>query len=193
MRKMKRLSLLLIAVIGVFSMLSISSCQNKSKQADENAVLTVDEVLAKGETLTEKDITIEGVCTHTCAHGGRKIFLMGEDDSKTIRIEAGEGKDAFSKDCVNSMVSVKGKVMEERIDEEYLMKWEEGIKAKTAEKHGEDEAGCETEKKALNETPADSEMERIDNFRKRIAEEKAKTGKAYLSFFYIVADSYEIK
>ncbi len=190
---MKRLSLLLIAVIGVFSMLSISSCQNKSKQADENSVLTVDEVLAKGETLTEKDITIEGVCTHTCAHGGRKIFLMGEDDSKTIRIEAGEGKDAFSKDCVNSMVSVKGKVMEERIDEEYLMKWEEGIKAKTAEKHGEDEAGCETEKKALNETPTDSEMERIDNFRKRIAEEKAKTGKAYLSFFYIVADSYEIK
>lgn len=193
---MRKLSLLVIACIGVISMLSISSCnsnKNKTEQA-EISTYSVDDLLLKAEGLIDTTIIIEGLCTHTCAHGGKKIFLMGSDDTKTIRIEASEAVGAFSKDCVNAMVSVTGKVQEERIDEAYLLKWEEGLKDKTAEKHGdEEEGGCDTEKKAQNESAASSEAERIANFRTRIAEEKAKTGKEYLSFYYIVADSYAIK
>ncbi|MFA7082677.1 MAG: hypothetical protein WC135_08710 [Bacteroidales bacterium] len=193
---MRKLSLLLIACIGVVSMLTISSCNSNKNKTEETTITTysVDDLLMKADGLIDTTIIIEGVCTHTCAHGGKKIFLMGSDDTKTIRIEASEQVGAFKKECVNAMVSVTGKVQEERIDEAYLLKWEEGLKDKTAEKHGEEEGGgCDTEKKAQNEAAASSEAERIANFRTRIAEEKAKTGKAYLSFYYIVADSYSIK
>ena len=193
---MRKLSLLLIVCIGVVSMLTISSCNSNKNKTEEvaNATLSVDELLEKAESLTDSTVTIEGLCTHTCSHGAKKLFLMGSDDTKTLRFEASEAIGAFSKDCVNAMVSLTGKVQEERIDEAYLLKWEEGLKDKTAEKHGEEEGGgCDTEKKAQNEAAASSEAERIANFRTRIAEEKAKTGKAYLSFYYIVADSYSIK
>lgn len=192
---MRKLSLLLIASIGLFSILWFTSCNSDKKNSEEEiATYSVDELLAEAEGLVEKTVIIEGLCTHTCSHGAKKLFLMGSEDTKTIRVEASEKIGAFSTESVNSMVSVKGKVMEERIDEAYLVKWETSIEEQTAEEHGEEgAAGCETEKLAQNEAPAETEQERIENFRQRIAEEKAKTGKPYLSFYYIEAESYEIK
>ena len=138
-------------------------------------------------------IEIEGVCTHICKHGGRKIFLMGSDDKNTIRIESGD-LGAFDQKCVNNSVKVNGTLVEDRIDEAYLQKWEENIKNKTTEEHGDDEGGCATEKKARGESAAsNTEQGRIDAFRKRIAEQKEKTGKDYLSFFYIQANDYTIQ
>lgn len=181
-------------------LLSLNSCQNKNKnkntedQQTETATLSVDELLDKAESLTDKTVTVEGVCTHICKHGGRKIFLMGSDDTKNIRIESTEQTGAFKQECVNSMVSVTGKLVEKRIDEDYLTKWEAEVKAKTAEKHGDGKsAGCSSEQKAQNESPANTIEARIENFRKRIAEEKEKTGKEYLSFYHIEASSYEIQ
>ena len=69
--------------------------------------------------------------------------------------------------------------------------WEERELAKTDEKHGEGEAGCSTEKKARGET-GNSALERIEGFRNRIAAEKDKSGKDYLSVYHINAESYEI-
>ncbi len=34
----------------------------------------VDNLLADAEKLTGGKVTVEGVCTHICRHGGRKIF-----------------------------------------------------------------------------------------------------------------------
>ena len=48
-----------------------------------------------------------------------------------------------------------------------------------------------TEKKARGETGNTTE-ERIADFRKKIAERKAKTGKDYLSFYFVEAESYKI-
>ena len=115
---------------------------------------------------------------------------MGSDDTQTIRIEAGE-LGQFSPDCVNSIVEVNGMLKEQRIDENYLVQWEEQAKAQTGEKHGTGEAGCSTEKKARGETGNTTE-ERIADFRKKIVERKAKTGKDYLSFYFVEAESYKI-
>ena len=48
--------------------------------------MEVDNLLADAEKLTGGKVTVEGVCTHICRHGGRKIFLMGTDDTQVIRI-----------------------------------------------------------------------------------------------------------
>ena len=134
---------------------------------------------------------IEGVCPHACKHGARKIFLMGSDDTQTIRVESGE-LGSFDPQCVNRVVRVTGRVDEERIDEAYLARWEAQVKAQTAEKHGTTEAGCATEKAARQET-GNTVEERIADFRTRIAARKAAEGKEYLSFYYVTATSYEIQ
>ena len=185
-----------MVAVMMFAACILSACGGGKKQAQnaEEAVaaMSIDEVMAKAAGLVDQTVTIEGVCSHTCSHGAKKMFLVGSDDSKTLRIEAGD-LGAFDTKVVNNIVTVKGVIKEERIDEAYLVDWENRLKSQTAEKHGneEGEGGCDTEKNARGET-ADTPEGRIADFRTKIAAEKAATGKEYLSFYHVVAESYEI-
>ena len=183
------------AIMTVAVCLILSACGGNKKQSQtaEEAVaaMSIDDVMAKAADLVDQTVTIEGVCTHTCSHGAKKMFLVGSDDTKTLRIEAGE-LGAFDTKVVNNIVTVKGTLKEERIDEAYLQDWEARVKNQTEEKHGnEGEGGCDTEKNARGET-ADTTEGRIADFRAKVAAEKAATGKEYLSFYHVVAQSYEI-
>ena len=185
----------MVAVAMIAACLVMVSCGGgKKQQAAEEAVvaMSIDDVMAKASGLVEQEVTIEGVCTHTCSHGAKKMFLVGSDDTKTLRIEAGE-LGAFDTKVVNNVVTVKGVIKEERIDEAYLVDWENRLKNQTEEKHGneEGEGGCDTEKNARGET-ANTAEGRIADFRAKIAAEKEATGKEYLSFYHVVATSYEI-
>ena len=114
--KTKKLSiaiaLLAVAVIG-------TSCGNKQQKSSSDttteqttsSALEIDSLLANAENLAGKEVTIEGVCTHTCKHGAKKIFLMGSDDTQVIRVEAGT-LGAFDPKCVNSIVRVTGTLKE---------------------------------------------------------------------------------
>ena len=182
--KTKRLNiaiaLLAVALIG-------TSCGNKQQKSSSDttteqatsSALEIDSLLANAESLAGQEVTIEGVCTHTCKHGARKIFLMGSDDTQVIRVEAGT-LGAFDPKCVNSIVRVTGTLKEQRIDEAYLQNWEAQLKAQAAEKHGDGEAGFVSEKKAREETA-------------KIADRKANSGKEYLSFYFMEANSYEVE
>ncbi len=189
---------LLLAAFAATSLIAASCSGSKSTDSVKNttetqnvSVMDVDKVLASASSFVDKEITLDGVCTHICKHGGRKIFLMGSDDTKIIRIEGAEvGK--FDQKCVNSIVKVKGYLREQRIDEAYLQRWEEQIKASEAESHGESAAGCSTEKKARGEQ-GNSVETRIADFRSRIAASKEKSGKEYLSFYHVDAISYDIQ
>ena len=87
------------------------------------AVMSVDDLLARADSLVGQQVNFQGVCTHTCKHGATKMFMMGSDDTKTIRVEAGK-LGAFDTKCINSMVEVTGTLVEQRIDEAYLQNWE---------------------------------------------------------------------
>ena len=186
--------LCLVAACGALLLTGCRGNAAKNAAATELAtsdVLEIDDLLRSADTLVGRTVTIEGVCTHTCRHGARKIFLMGSDDRQMIRVESG-ALGSFDPQCVNRVVRVTGRVDEERIDEAYLAKWEAQVQAQTAEKHGTTEAGCSTEKAARQETGQTVE-ERIADFRTRIAARKAAEGKDYLSFYYVTAQSYEIQ
>ena len=173
------------------------SCGNKQKNNEQEVVaeatasaLEIDDLLQNAEELVGQNVTIEGVCTHACKHGATKIFLMGSDDTKTIRVEACE-LGAFDTKCVNSIVRVEGVLKEDRIDEAYLQNWEATL-TDAQKQHGDSSAGCDTEKKARGEQ-ANTPAARIADFRKKIAEREAATGKNYLSFYHVDATSYEIQ
>ena len=184
-----RIKSLLIIITALFA---ISCAGNRTKKSDIKPVATVevDALLLGATEYVDKVIEVEGICTHICQHGARKIFLMGSDETKSIRIESGN-LGAFDQKCQNSIVKVIGTLCEERIDEAYLQNWEAAVAANTAEEHGDGESGCETEKKARGETGSTT-TERIADFRAKIAARKAAEGKEYLSFYYVVAQAYEV-
>jgi hypothetical protein len=184
---MKIKSLLILVTVALFA---ISCGGNRAKSVTAEAVVEVETLLASATEYVDKIIEVEAICTHICQHGARKIFLMGSDETKTIRIESGD-LGAFDQKCQNSIVKVIGTLCEERIDEAYLQNWEAAVAAKSAEQHGDGESGCETEKKARGETGSTT-AERIADFRAKIAARKAAEGKEYLSFYYVVAQAYEV-
>lgn len=198
---MKTLYLLCMLTGILFFSVTGQGCQSGKKSNKQTAsieqmstqVLQIDDLLGKADSLKGQEVEIEGVCTHICAHGGGKIFLMGSDDTQTIRVEAGEKIGSFKQEAVNNIVRVKGKLVEDRMDEAYLAQWEEMLKSQTAAQHGDSEAGCSSEQKARGEAVAATQQQRIDNFRKRIAERKEKEGKDYLSFYHVDADTYTIQ
>ena len=154
--------------------------------------IEVDALLGGAADLLGKEVTVEGICTHICQHGGKKIFLMGTDDTQVIRIEAGDAIGAFDAGCVNNVVRVTGRLVEERIDEAYLEAWERRVAEATDKQHGTGEGGCPTEKQARGESQTASTAQRIADFRARIADRQAREGKAYLSFYHVAGESYEI-
>ena len=193
---MKRILILSVLLSGALMLTSCgnrnTSKQNQTEQTEEVAVAEVDDILNQASELAGKEVEVEGICTHICKHGGRKVFLMGSSDKVMIRVEAGEKIGAFAPECVNNLVRIKGILVEDRIDEAYLAHWEEQLKNQTAEKHGEGEGGCSTEKQARGEQNVTTNDDRIKAFRERIAERKAKEGKEYLSFYHIDGLSYEV-
>lgn len=191
----------LLGSLALFGALTLAACgsntssNNDTTTAEASAarVMDVDSLLSAAETLIDTSITVEGICTHICSHGGGKIFLMGSDDTRTIRVEAGKAIGSFPQAVVNAIVTIRGTLREQRIDEAYLTRWEEQVKNQTAENHGDSGAGCESEQKARGEaTGTVSTADRIAAFRQRIADRKAKEGKDYLSFYYIDGESYTI-
>ena len=172
----------------------LTSCGNSKNTASTESVAasnvwTVDSVLANASSNVDGEITFEGVCTHACSHGATKIFLMGSDDTQTIRVEAAE-LGAFDPKCVNSVVTVKGLLREQRIDGAYLDEWE---RMYAEQSHGEDaEVGCESERAARGESADKSILDQIADYRVQIAQRDSTEGKPYLSFYYVDAVSYEI-
>lgn len=198
---MKKISVLsLVAALCVMFV----ACGGNSKGASEApATVSVDEVLANADSLLGDTIIVEGVCSHLCAHGGKKAFVAGSADSLMLRCEAypimGE---PFSKDAIRRPVKVKGILCEERVDEAVLQEMirknnelmaaaeETGASTDSVATHAE--GGCSTERAAKGQRELTSFEERINDFRNKIATRQAKEGKDYLSFYYLQAAGYEI-
>ena len=189
---MKNVNLLLLAFISI---MAFANCTGNKKTAEaevDQTPTTVDQILAMADQEVNNTVVVEGLCTHICSHGGKKLFLMGDDDSKTIRVESNDAIGAFKSECANSIVQVKGTLKEERIDEAYLVKWEAEMAEGTAEEHGDGEEGCETEQKAQGQVNVNNDAERIKDFRTKIATRNEAEGLNYLSFYYIEANEYSI-
>ncbi len=186
---MKFLKLFSAAILAV----AMTACGSSSKdkaQADiaEPEALSVDALLAAPDSLVGQTVTIEGVCSHLCKHGGRKAFVAGASDGNLIRCEAtAEMGGYFPKETIHRPIRVTGVLVEERIDSTVIAQIEEQDKNKS-----DCESGCETERKAQAQAELTSLADRIADYRAKIAERTEKEGKPYLSFYYINSTNYEI-
>lgn len=158
--------------------------------------VTVAEFDNKAGELIGKVIEIEGTVDHVCQHGGQRMFLVDEGTDGRVKVVTGEEMASFNTDLEGSDVNVKGIVEELRIDEDYLVEWENELLMEaneTMEEEGEHQEGGAHEGSKHGED-ADmgmhiEGMEQIENFRNMIKE----SDKDHLSFYSIVCMKYKVK
>lgn len=179
---------LFIAAMLFAAIFMINACSGSAGKE----MLNVDDILENPEMFVGKTISAEGVCSHVCSKSGMKLFLKNNDGSNTIRAESNSSLGKFSEDLIDKLILLKGTLIEERITESDLQEMEKEITKGIQASHGEGGEGCENEQNAEGVPAGSSEMERVHNFRTRIAERIVSEGKEYLSFYHIAADSYRI-
>ena len=202
---MKKTFYFFAAIMVAFMATACGGNSTSQQQAlDETTeALTVDEVFESPDKYVGDTITLEGICSHLCSQGGKKAFLQGNADNMQIRCEAyplmGE---PFPKSCIHHPMKVTGIFREQRIDNELVDQMESDYNErlqKIAEAHGEETAqraanasvGCDTERAAQGQQDLNTFKERMDDYRTRIAARQESEGKAYLSFYYLDAISFE--
>ena len=182
--------LLLLAAMALL----IAGCSGEKAETTETAeaatteaapvVVTVADFNAHAADYVEKAVTVSGTVDHVCKHGGKKMFIMGEDPSERLKIEVGEGIPAFDIALEGSKVKITGVCKVFKMDAAYLDNWESeacSAEAKTITGAGEhhDEEGEHDE---VAETQA-----KIDAMRKQLAE----SGEEYIGFYHVAAVSFE--
>lgn len=179
----------LLTTLAILFTAILVSCSGGKTQ---DSTVTVDNLFANPDSFIDQTIVVEGTCTHVCSKSGMKLFIEGENAEQTLRVESNSTLGKFDPESVDKKVRIEGKFVEERIDEEDLQEMEREIMEGENVEHGEGGEGCATEQKAEGVAQGSSAMDRVNDFRARIAERMEKEGKNYLSFYYIEAESYRV-
>lgn len=166
----------------VFIACFLIACGNKQKQETEIlqpevdvVVFTVDELIPAAEMNKDQEVTVSGMVTHVCKHSGQKCFIVGNDDSFSLRIEAKGDIGSFDQELIGSTIQVKGVLKEQlRLSAEDLDEREKQAHAR--KNSGEDAEACETE------------LSNIDGWRKWMLD----NNKDYYAIYYVDGESYRI-
>lgn len=101
----------------VFVAAVMVSCNQSAqkKEADIQAAVqkqivsaTIEEMLSQPAEYDGKEVSVSGLVTHVCRHGGQKCFVVGEDGETQIRIIPAGDIDEFKIDLEGSTVAFKG-------------------------------------------------------------------------------------
>ena len=103
---------ILFSAVACLGMMLAASCGSKNTNEVEVAeALSVDTVVANPEAFLGDTVTIEGVVSHLCKHGGKKAFVLGADENTMIRCEATpEMGGAFPQESIHKPIRVTGVV-----------------------------------------------------------------------------------
>jgi len=108
---MKKLSFLVLLSIILFSANTMIAQDNmKAKQADNAAsvVITPETFQEYAATNVGKQVEVKGMVVHVCKHGGKKMFIIGEDPEKRVKITASDKVNVFEPELEGSTVMVQG-------------------------------------------------------------------------------------
>lgn len=163
------------------------SCGTQQKEAETaNETITVDNLVANIDNYIDKDIIVSGTISHVCAHGGKRLFLVGENPDLVIKVIPTETLGIFEKDIEGGYANIYGIVKELRIDEAYINDLEkelsEGVESEAV--HDGNHSGQEVEG-AVDST----QIQKIADMR----QELAASEKGYISQYWIECNKFEIQ
>ena len=99
-----------LAIISFFMLAAISVT------AQEVAVIKPSDFPDKAEKYMDQKIQIEGLVVHVCKHGGKKMFIVGDDPDIRVKIDATDEVSVFDMELEGNTVMVQGIVQPMDVD-----------------------------------------------------------------------------
>lgn len=183
--------------LAAIALLMAGCCNQANNENQAGAEASLKEVslatlLSETENFVDKPVKVIGTVDHVCKHGGKKMFIFGENPDDRIKITTGEKMSSFEPTLEGSDVLVNGVVREMKVDEDYLMNWEMEMKADKNEKKKHKEIGKNEGNHEAGESEEKSEedvMDQINSLRKQLED----SGKDHLSFYSIECIDFKEK
>lgn len=92
-----------------------SSCTQQGKNLDNNLqeakVVSLIKLVDEPESITSDIITVKGMVTHVCKHGGQKMFITNEGQDKNVLVRVSQSIPEFDIALEGSIVEVTGKLI----------------------------------------------------------------------------------
>ena len=195
---MKKLFHFLSLIVSTSITLSSCSATNNSNDGainDSLSVVNVQSLMATPDSFLNQRMIVQGQCVHICKHGNRKMFLVNENDSVLLRVEASSRMgESFADSMLNTTVAVRGIFREQRINEETLQEYEykhTAQLANIADTKFRDKLNdrCDIEKIASGQPAFLTFPQQIADFRQRIEARNNAEGRPYISLYYIDASA----
>ena len=182
----------ILAITGLLISCGNKTQKNETAQEKDVVKVTVEQLMTDMQSFIEKEIVIVGTVNHVCAHGGKRMFVMGEDPDVVIKITPNDEIGIFEKELEGSHVVVTGVVKELRIDEAYVANMEkelaEGTDNEAIHNHSDDEHDA-GEEHADEEAEAKEKNAQIEAMRTKITDSE----NGYYSQYWIEASKFEVK
>jgi len=166
----------IVGLIMVFTILGCTGNQKENSRENDVAseVLTVGQVMDSPGNYAENRITVEGMVTHVCRHGGKRLHLSASGSDLKLRVRTGEDVPPFERSLEGSTIHVSGKLSEERFDQAYLEKL----------KQGESRKGSHEEHENASSSSGGVSQAYINELEQRIQASE----KGYISQFWLTAE-----
>ena len=122
---MKKLTILTLISFVLFSASSIFGQESKKAMpAAASAEYQVKEITPErfqdyAIDNVGKPVEIQGMVVHVCKHGGKKLFIIGEDPDMRVKITASDKVSVFEPELEGSTILVRG-VIEPIAEEEAI-------------------------------------------------------------------------
>lgn len=110
---MIKTSLLVLALT-----LILSGCQSTSKSEDTNKeslnqqkdTLSLAQLFENVAQFENEEITVKGLCVHTCRHSGKRLFIQGNTEEEFLLVTASGDISKFDNNIEGSEISVTGRL-----------------------------------------------------------------------------------
>jgi hypothetical protein len=123
---MKIQTVVVVSLVSIF----ISCTSNNTDKSEENKssgnAEMVSRIMQNPGNYVNKQITVEGIVTHVCRHGGKRLHLSTAGSNEKLRVRTGKNIAAFERELEGSTVRISGTLTEERFDQDYIEKLRKG-------------------------------------------------------------------
>ncbi len=181
--------LLSVMIAGCSNPAGNDSKQDSTRKAGEQQAATgktygVAQVSKQPGNFIGQKISIEGMVTHICKHGGKRLHLSKSGSDEMIRVRTGKNMSPFEKELEGNTIRVTGIFEEERLDREYLNQLKKGASDGEHHDHHEEEGGedhgeqADAQQGQVSESYIQELEAKIDN-----------SEKGYISEYWLTAES----
>jgi hypothetical protein len=166
-------------IAGLIMVFTILGCtRNQTENTRDNdvdsEVLTVGQVMDSPGNYADNRIKVEGMVTHVCRHGGKRLHLSASGSDLKLRVRTGENVAPFERSLEGSTIRISGILSEERFDQAYLEKLKQGETKKESHK----------EHNNASSSPGGVSQAYINELEHRIQESE----KGYISQYWLTAE-----